>query len=187
MNCEVRTNSIGYHVNDKKRCLKFIEEENYLIISEDVFWLGWGMYFWDNAGNAKYWLEQKTYKNKNDEYTCTKSNIYTDEEFCLDLTDNETRDLVKKLWENYCTLKKEKREQPLGIKIDKLINFFDILEDTKVVRGIGDYNIEQKKKDVFRFNEDFKGPQIRGDLKIIYCVRCPKFVISRRDIGGLFL
>ncbi|NFE74682.1 hypothetical protein FC758_12335 [Clostridium botulinum] len=185
MNDGMRTNSVGYHVNDKERCLKFIEDKDYLIISKDVFWLGYGMYFWDNAGNAKYWIKQKEHKDKSKKYACTKSNIYTDEEFLLDLTDDEIKLLVKKLWKNYCNLKKEKEKQPLGIRIDKLIKFFDILQDTKVVRGVGDYNIEQKKTDIFRLDKDFKGPQIRGDLKTIYCVRCPKFVVFRKEIGGV--
>ena len=74
---ELRTNIIGYHVNDKDRCQKFIDEEEIIIFSEDIYWLGYGMYFWDNQANAKYWIQEKKRKDKTVEYIAqVKANIF---------------------------------------------------------------------------------------------------------------
>ena len=51
-------NIIGYHANDKEKCQKFVEN-SICIFSEDTYWLGYGMYFWDTMSNAVYWKTEK--------------------------------------------------------------------------------------------------------------------------------
>ena len=68
-----RENTKAYHVNDEERCKKFIENKDYIIISDDTFWLGNGMYFWDNNSNANYWLKEKQRKDSKKIYIKTFS------------------------------------------------------------------------------------------------------------------
>ena len=50
----IESNLVLYHCNDEKRCSRFVNSDKYMIVShEDGSWLGQGMYFWDNLGNAK--------------------------------------------------------------------------------------------------------------------------------------
>lgn len=187
MSEEIRTNIKGYHSNDKERCLKFLNDKNYLITSIDTYWLGFGMYFWDNSNNAEYWFGEKSRKNPKKDYAIVKANIFTDEEKLLDLADPETEKMLKFLWNEYCKKKKdEKREQPLGIKIDKLFKFFDILKDNiKVVKGIGEYDPMNKKEEIFiNKNIEYHGPKIRGNLKTIYCIREADVVVNRKEYRG---
>lgn len=178
---ELRENIKGYHVNDKKRCLKFISDTSYLITSKDKYWLGYGMYFWDNKSNANYWLSEKKRKKPKEEYVKTVSNIYIDEEMLLDLTDKSCLETLNNLWKLYCKKIDENIKQPLGVKIDKLFNFFDYLNDNiKVVKGIGDYDIELKKRNYFINVSNSSGPQIKENLKTIYCVRSSTMVVNRK-------
>lgn len=46
---------IIYHSDEEEKCKEFVDNENVLILSgnsKDDIWLGKGMYFWDNIGNA---------------------------------------------------------------------------------------------------------------------------------------
>lgn len=48
---------ILYHSDEENKCKQFVDKENVLILSgntKDDIWLGKGMYFWDNMGNAKW-------------------------------------------------------------------------------------------------------------------------------------
>lgn len=54
----MESKAILYHSNTKEECDTFISQENYLIESKNAYddkWLGYGMYFWDNKGNAVWW------------------------------------------------------------------------------------------------------------------------------------
>ncbi|AGK96705.1 hypothetical protein [Clostridium pasteurianum] len=180
MSDKLRTNVKGYHVNDNERCLKFISEEKYLITSKDKFWLGFGMYFWDNNSNAEYWKKQKIKKEPNVTYIKVSSNIFIDEEYLLDLTDVNIVNGLEYLWKLYCKKKKEEENQPLGIKIDKLIEFFEDMKSIKVIKGIGNYDINHNKTNTFINKESYSGPQIDCNLKAIYCARNYGFVVNRK-------
>ena len=172
----------GYHVNDKERCLKFLSNEEFLIISEDTYWMGEGMYFWDNVGNSKYWKSVKLKQDGSKEYLTVQANIFIDEDKLLDLTDEEQVELIERYWELYCKLDKCDKNPPLGIKIDKLVKFLE--EHTghhiSIIKAIGDYNINQNKFDYLRYNNKFNGPQIRGNLRTIYCIRDYNIVKARK-------
>ena len=72
----LESNLVLYHCNDEKRCLKFLDSDTYMIISnEDGRWLGQGMYFWDNYGNAKYWEKVKQRKDIDKKYLIVKASI----------------------------------------------------------------------------------------------------------------
>ncbi|WP_346920618.1 hypothetical protein [Clostridium sp. UBA7339] len=170
-------------MNDKERCLEFTQKKEYLIVSEDTYWLGFGMYFWDNRSNAKYWMHIKRNQNPDKEYIGVRANIFIYEDILLDLTDESTVEKIEEIWDMYCKLNKEKQSQPLGIKLDKLFDFLEEWDDLNVIKGIGDYNINQNKSDSLRLSNNYKGPQIRGGLKVIYCVRQPDIAINRDVIG----
>ena len=55
---ELTPNIIAYHTNYDFKCNHFIKTKT-PIISEDTYWLGDGMYFWDNLSNAKFWVNKK--------------------------------------------------------------------------------------------------------------------------------
>lgn len=136
---ELRSNIIAYHVNDYERCKKYVEDNEYLILSKDKKWLGYGMYFWDNDSNANYWIGQKKRKDlKGKNIAKTKSNIYIDK--MLDFTDMDHRKMFHALWEKYRELEGISGDEPLGIKVDKLFDYFQILkENFFVIRVYGNY------------------------------------------------
>ena len=53
----------GYHCNDLERTKKFVENKELIMTQEDGYWLGKGMYFWDNLSNAHYWKKEKERKD----------------------------------------------------------------------------------------------------------------------------
>lgn len=174
----IRTNVLGYHVNDIERCAKFIEDKNYLIISNDKFWLGKGMYFWDNNANANYWMKEKKRKDPHNKYVKVIANIYTDEDILLDLSNKEVVNLVGEIWKEYCKKNNEKINQPLGVKIDKILKFFEEdFIDIKIIKGIGEYK---------KSNTDGKycGPKINFNHKVIYCIRHHEIAINRKVLGS---
>lgn len=49
---------ILFHSDEENKCKRFVYEESSLIVSinsKDDIWLGKGMYFRDNIGNANWW------------------------------------------------------------------------------------------------------------------------------------
>ncbi|WP_051196022.1 hypothetical protein [Clostridium paraputrificum] len=177
---EFRENFKGYHVNDKERCLKFISDKSYIIISDDRCWLGKGMYFWDNESNAIYWKKEKDRKNPGVENIIVNSNIYINDEILLDLTDEDVVNDLNDLWKAYCEKSGEKMNQPLGLKLDKLFDFFDELNELKVIKCIGDYDIDRKNINYFIQRKNFNGPQVRGRLKTIYCIKDESVAVNRK-------
>ena len=63
-----------YHCNSEEKCNDFIIRKKLLESNHpyDSFWLGKGMYFWDNLGNAKYWRKEKLKKNKSQNLNINK-------------------------------------------------------------------------------------------------------------------
>lgn len=174
----IRTNVLGYHVNDIERCTKFIEDKNYLIISNDKYWLGKGMYFWDNNANANYWMNEKKRKEPNNEYIKVNANIYTDEDILLDLSNREIVELIDDIWAEYCKKNNEKLQQPLGVKIDKILKFFEEeFTNIKVIKGIGDYKGS-------KIDYKYCGPKINFNHKVIYCIRNHDIAVNRKVVGS---
>lgn len=177
---ELRTNIIGYHVNDKDRCERFIRDDQYIIFSNDTFWLGYGMYFWDNQTNAKYWVTQKKRKEKNIKYIGkVKANIFTDK--LLDLTDEDILNTLDRLWEQYCNKEKSNKNQPLGFKLDKIFDFYQFIDENfKVIRVFGKYeNSEEMDFLVYHTKKDKINNMVTNKIKTVYCVRCCEYVCNR--------
>lgn len=177
---ELRTNIIGYHVNDKDRCERFISEKEYIICSEDVYWLGYGMYFWDNQANAEYWLDQKKRKEKNIKYIAqVKANIFIDN--LLDLTDHNVLKTFDGLWEQYCRKEKISRNMPIGKKLDMLFDFLTILDTTyRVIRVFGKYEKDYERNFlIYKTKENETSIKLTNKIKTVYCVRSFEYACNR--------
>jgi len=111
----VESKIILFHSDEESKCKKFIEEENSLIISEnskDDIWLGKGMYFWDNKGNANWWKDKQESRNKNKRYSIVIVNAVLDK--LLDLTDFEVYMKMEELWQEICKLCNLDSNVPVG-------------------------------------------------------------------------
>lgn len=155
-------NIIGYHANDRDRCLEFVNYQT-VITSDDTYWLGRGMYFWDNFGNAKYWLSEK--RRKHPEviaWSIVQANIDIDK--LLDLTDDDVLDTLNKLWYEYCAKSRRSQDMPLGKKIDLLFGYFTFLSSNYcTIRGHGKYDRVQ--------NGFLVGTYVVSNIKTIYSIR----------------
>lgn len=175
---QIRPNIIGYHVNDMERCSKFIEDNEYMIDSNDTEWLGYGMYFWDNRANADYWVTQKKRKDNIDEISMVSSNIFIDK--ILDLTDIDQIKVFEKLWNEYCEKEKCSKKQPLGVKLDRLFDYFDILrEGIKVIKVYGRYYKTPYIKFI-PYDRKSKECEPIYHVKCIYLVKDNKYIVNRK-------
>ncbi len=177
---ELRANIIGYHINDKDRCERFVNDDKYMIFSNDTCWLGYGMYFWDNKANAKYWIAQKKRKEKNIQYIGqVKANIFIDK--LLDLTDEDVLNSFNRLWEQYCDKEKIDKNQPLGVKLDRLFDFFKFIDESfKVIRVFGKYeNSIETDFLIYQTKKDSSKVKLTNQIKTVYCVRNHEYVCNR--------
>lgn len=84
----------GFHANDKKKCEKFLSDDDYLIVTEeDTQYLGTGMYFWTNKSQAEWWNAEK----KNSAGGIVSCVLKQDEVGFLDLLDKSAVDKYEKL------------------------------------------------------------------------------------------
>ena len=170
-------NIIGYHTNDAKRCQEFLDNGR-AIISEDKWYLGCGMYFWDNLANARYWLSEKMRKNKDPlivEWIIVRANVTLTD--MLDLTDDEVLLMVNKLWEMYCAKNRHAcNSDPLGKKIDMLFDYFEtsVLSVYKIIKAY-----DKKAKSLEETNEFLKDTRVYNDRKCFYCVRDDSVIFDR--------
>ena len=100
-------------------CKKFISKKDYLILSKnskDDIWLGKGMYFWDNRGNANWWNQKQSRRKPDEVYSITVVNA----DLCelLDLTDFDIYMKLEELWEAACKKMKKNSNVPLGNKLN---------------------------------------------------------------------
>lgn len=138
--------AILFHSNKKAECKKFVENENYLIISEnskDNIWLGKGMYFWDNKGNARWWHNKQKERNTNEEYAITVANVKLDE--LLDLTDYDVYTTLDKLWSILCNNSKAKLDMQLGNKLNVLFEYNGFIKKYAIIKIYGKYNATPNK------------------------------------------
>lgn len=174
---QIRPNIIGYHVNDENRCLKFIENNEYMIDSNDTAWLGYGMYFWDNEANANYWIIQKRRKDNINKIGKVKCNIFTDK--MLDLTDTEQIKAFDNLWNEYCKKENCSKNQPLGVKLDRLFDYFKYLRDAfKVIRVYGRY-VKTPYIRFIPYDKDSETCEPIYHVKCIYVVKDYEYIINR--------
>lgn len=140
-------NILGFHTNTTEKAKEFVEESK-MIFYSDKQYLGYGMYFWDNLGNAKYWANKKLRESGGtikEVQICT-ANILLDDPI-LDLTDVRIIATLRELWLAYCKKQGEKRvKQYLGTIIDILREFFPEMMEMKVAKCHGDYSHYTKNK-----------------------------------------
>lgn len=162
---DIRPNIIGYHANTKDKILNCLANKN-LIEYKDTDWLGKGMYFWDNIGNAHYWKNEKIRKEEGTEIEILQANIYIDE--VLDLTDTQNLKFINNLWERFVSgnLKKDIPQNQLGKRLDYLFEAFSDKFSYGVIKAYGKYKTEHTT-----FYSFFKGSNISIRNKIIYSVK----------------
>ena len=169
---ELIPNIVGYHANDEQRCRQFLNGET-IISSSDVHFFGFGMYFWDNLSNARYWAKEKRRKNSDStisQWWIVRAHINTSD--VLDLTDEQILDTVNKLWVQYCRLSKCNVNAPLGKKLDILFDYFECLSVYTIIKGNGRY-------DRIHRVEFLDGSYIVNNIKCMYCVKCRTVLLSR--------
>ena len=110
---------ILYHSNEENKCKEFIEKGNSLLLSgnlKDDIWLGKGMYFGDNRGNANWWKRKQCDKHPNAKYGIVAVNAILDN--LLDLTDYDIYMKLDELWKQICQLSDLNSNVPLGEKLN---------------------------------------------------------------------
>ena len=162
-----------YHCNSEEKCNDFIIRKKLIESNHpyDSFWLGKGMYFWDNLGNAKYWRKEKLKKNKsqNLKIIC----CFVSLEKVLDLTDSEEIELIHKLWkeidvEPNLNINKKKKTK-IGDKLNFIYDFFpEFIKNYNIIKTIGE---NYKHNDIFFDNKNFNGVKPGISSKVIYNVK----------------
>lgn len=117
---------IIYHSDEEEKCKEFVDNENVLILSgnsKDDIWLGKGMYFWDNIGNAKWWNHKQCDRHPDMKYSIAVANVVLDN--LLDLTDYDVYMSLDKLWKQICQLCGLNPNVQLGGKLNFLFDTLD--------------------------------------------------------------
>lgn len=162
-------NILGYHCNEKQLCVKFVNSGKMIICVNDKYWLGEGMYFWDNLSNAKYWKVQKAKKQPCCEHAIVKASISLEK--MLDLTDKETLSLVLQCWEKHnIAYSKNVKIIEHGKIVDFFTKKYSNIVDCDVVKCCGYYG----------YNNTKKTPHLTDQAKIIYNVKSESAILGDR-------
>lgn len=174
-------NLILYHCNDIKRCHKFLKDTNYLIATkEDGKWLGSGMYFWDNTGNAEYWFKEKKKKDSDMEFIIVKAQVVLNK--LLDLTDKNVCKSMELLWTSYKNAIHKNDDVDTGKKINILFDYYQQIfkPEYNVVKVFGQYRDDNT---FIEYNPNSKIPQPTLGVKCIYCVKAKECIINREEVN----
>jgi len=166
-------NIIVYHTNTKDEIDKFVSHKK-MIYHDDTHYLGHGMYFWDNQGNAKYWARKKLRERMDlDEVFIAQARLIFNTPV-LDLTDTDVIKKVRELWIEYCDKLEEKnKNQFFGTILNILREYFPILDEMKISKCHGDYSKHKKNGFLVRLgNKSY----IDSRPKTIYSVRCESVI-----------
>lgn len=174
---EMINNIKGYHANYKEKCKKFIETDE-LIISEDTYFLGHGMYFWDVESNANYWKTVKERQSYN-EVKIVSADIIIDE--FLDIMDENVRATIGRLWQKYITKKQDKRyAKNDAVTLGQVLDTLPGIKDFPVRKGIYNYT-----KEISNFNSysisitGIEACSLSNNSKTIYAVIDKKCAVNR--------
>ena len=180
----MESKAILYHSNKKEECEKFISQEDYLIKSKnskDDIWLGKGMYFWDNMGNANWWNKKQCYKNPDIEYVIAVVNARLDE--LLDLTDFDIYMKLEELWKTICEKMKKDPYIPLGNKLNFLFDSQGLEAIYAVIKVYGKYNATPSAG-VFKFDYQTMKAEPTIGVKCIYSIRDERCITEKELIKG---
>lgn len=175
-----------YHVGEAKQNNKFVIGKEIPESKVEENWAGFGLYFWDNLQNARFWEKSKFSDGK--KYTIVKSSLVVDENYILDLTNSDSVNkftYVLNMIGNFVTLREEaKFEGPLinaaykfleemkSIKDEEINGWFSkwcLTKNFYVIKVIGYYPTESK---INHFDvKDRKRPYPTIKSKVIYNVR----------------
>lgn len=144
----------GFHANYKNECQKYINNQDYLIISNDNDYMGRGMYFWEHKSNAEYWRKEK----KSDRDSAIVSAEINDKSM-LDLTDDDICSYLQKILE-----KVKKLPVRFGRKLDYIFESFPEMNQYNVVKG-------REHKDKKKENDFLIQTNLTTKSIDIYCVK----------------
>lgn len=173
---------ILYHSDEEIKCKKFIKERNNLIISgnsKDDIWLGKGMYFWDNLGNANWWKRKQCYRHQNKQYGIVAVNVILDN--LLDLTDYDVYVKMEELWKKICELCNKDSKMPLGGKLNFLFEAFEFGEEYDLIKVYGKYNYTPNKG-FFQFDYKSMKSEPTIGVKCIYSIRDEKCILEKEMV-----
>ncbi|WP_196606588.1 hypothetical protein [Pectinatus frisingensis] len=157
----------AYHVNNEKKCSDFLSsQESHLIVSNDTIYLGSGMYFWDNIGNAHYWKRMRE-KNSRDVFLVLQCVL--DIDALLDLTDPEISSKIDHLWDMFEKKSKSGHKKPLknlAGKLDYLYEACTTIKCFHVIRIIAEYDHKINDANIFCGKN-----YIAQNVRVIYCVK----------------
>ena len=168
-----------YHSDNENRCKEFIAKENTLILSEnskDDIWLGKGMYFWDNRGNAKWWKRKQCNRNPDTKYCIVAANVALDN--LLDLTDYDVYMSLNKLWKQVCDLSDLNSDVELGGKLNFLFDALDFAQKYDLIKVYGKYN-NTSNKGFFKFDYQTLKAEPTMAVKCIYSIKDAKCIIEK--------
>lgn len=167
-----------YHVDSEENNRKFIRNGSLPATIEDGDWAGNGLYFWDNIGNAKYWIKKDKDNNANVKLTILKVLLSASENKVLDLTEPETvknfEHMVTKLSESFrrkFTWDSNQRGSIINAFYDLLVEIThgDVFQ---VVKLIG-YYPSAPNSDFFSKGDESSNltPHVTIKSKTIYSIR----------------
>lgn len=165
-----------YHVNTNKKIEEFSVKDT-LIISKhkaDKNYAGYGMYFWDNRGNADYWLGEKLKYEEKQNLCLVVVSVEYNSEVLLDLMDNAQEKLYADILEK---LEKSGKFQSgfLGDKVDYLCQHLGC----KLVR-FSTYYPNTPKTGML------KRSRVTNQNKVIYCIKEPHYDIIKSKQKEVF-
>lgn len=121
-----------------------IDEINLLKSFGDKFWLGTGIYFWDNLGNAKYWKKDKERKNSDKKYSIVKVRVCLDS--ALNLTDPDVGRQFKNIINKISNIDPIIKNAEFGERIDFISEKFpEIMGNYEVIIADGYYARQTNK------------------------------------------
>ncbi len=169
----------SFHTGIKQRVLDFCKDDNSMLLSNhkhDNKWAGPGMYFWDNLGNAKWWLSTRHDKENR---TICQCYLKINEVELLDFTDMSIAESMQKL-----IVIMEKNEEVFALdEVGIKIAFLAKRLNSKAIKLMGDYP-NMKRSDFF--SSPAKGAVPNISSRVIYCVRegNSDILVSRKEIGS---
>lgn len=173
---------ILFHSDEENKCKSFVDEDGSLIVSgnsKDDIWLGKGMYFWDNIGNANWWKKKQSSRHQDKRYAIVAANITLNN--LLDLTDYDVYMEMERLWKQVCQLCNKDTNIPLGEKLNFLFESFNFGEEYDVIKVYGKYNYTPSKG-FFRFDYQSMKSEPTIGVKCIYNIRNEKCIIEKELI-----
>lgn len=157
-----------YHCNDSDKIDSYLDKEDLSILEsvgpQNHDFLGNGVYFWDNEGNAEFWDRDRKRKDTPKDTPISLSKIEATGSFLtkemVDLTDENLRLKYEKAIEKIKEIKKKRYESRHGVLIDYLC---DIL-NYKVVKVIS-------KDDTIKAPDLLQSPRLNYQTRVIWCIK----------------